>query len=49
MKYLVSRLVTNINLPLMFDSTDYEKMEAGLKLTGGKSILNSTNFHFGLI
>ena len=33
MSNLVKRLVNNINLPLMLDSTDYEKMESGLKLS----------------
>tara|TARA_Y100001968_G_scaffold321240_1_gene355344 strand:- start:793 stop:4353 length:3561 start_codon:yes stop_codon:yes gene_type:complete len=47
MENLVSRIVTNINLPLMLDSTDYEKMESGLKQSGGKSILNSTNYEDG--
>src|SRR5256886_8099381 len=43
-----SRLVTNIKLPLMFDSTEWEKMEAGLQHAGGKSILNSTNYEDGV-
>ncbi len=47
MHNIVSRLVTNINLPLMLDSTDAEKMESGLKRCGGKCILNSTNFEDG--
>ena len=47
MKEITSRLVTNINLPLMIDSTDAEKMESGLKNAGGKCILNSTNFEDG--
>ncbi|MFM7447450.1 MAG: methionine synthase [Leptolyngbyaceae cyanobacterium] len=47
MHELVSRLVTNINLPLMLDSTEWEKMEAGLKVAGGKCILNSTNYEDG--
>ncbi len=47
MEELVSRLVTNINLPLMLDSTDYKKMESGLKRAGGKCILNSTNYEDG--
>ena len=38
MEELVSRLVTNINLPLMLDSTDFRKMERGLKRAGGKCI-----------
>ena len=47
MHHLVSRLVTNVNLPLMLDSTEWQKMEAGLKVAGGKCILNSTNFEDG--
>nr|WP_320675314.1 methionine synthase [Prochlorococcus sp. MIT 1341] len=47
MKELVSRLVTNINLPLMIDSTEATKMESGLKVSGGKSIINSTNYEDG--
>ena len=47
MKELVSRLVTNVNLPLMLDSTEYTKMESGLKVAGGKCILNSTNYEDG--
>jgi 5-methyltetrahydrofolate--homocysteine methyltransferase len=47
MNELVSRLVTNIKIPLMLDSTEWEKMEAGLKLAGGKCILNSTNYEDG--
>jgi len=47
MHALVSRLVTNVNLPLMLDSTEWQKMEAGLKVAGGKCILNSTNYEDG--
>jgi len=47
MQELVSRLVTNIKIPLMLDSTDWQKMEAGLKIAGGKCILNSTNYEDG--
>ena len=47
MKEITSRLVTNINLPLMIDSTDADKMESGLKTAGGKCIINSTNFEDG--
>ena len=47
MHELASRLVTNVKIPLMFDSTEWEKMEAGLEHAGGKSILNSTNFEDG--
>jgi 5-methyltetrahydrofolate--homocysteine methyltransferase len=47
MKQLVSRVVTNATLPLMLDSTEWEKMEAGLKVAGGKCLLNSTNYEDG--
>ncbi len=47
MHELTSRLVTNITLPLMLDSTEWEKMEAGLKVSGGKCLLNSTNYEDG--
>jgi 5-methyltetrahydrofolate--homocysteine methyltransferase len=40
--------VTNIKLPLMFDSTEWQKMEAGLQHAGGKCILNSTNYEDGV-
>jgi 5-methyltetrahydrofolate--homocysteine methyltransferase len=32
----------------MFDSTEWEKMEAGLQHAGGKCILNSTNYEDGV-
>src|SRR5207244_10499948 len=44
---LASRLATNIKIPLMFDSTEWQKMEAGLEHAGGKCILNSTNYEDG--
>jgi 5-methyltetrahydrofolate--homocysteine methyltransferase len=47
MKELASRLVNNVTLPLMLDSTEWTKMEAGLKVAGGKCILNSTNYEDG--
>ncbi len=47
MNELVSRLVTNVRIPLMLDSTEWEKMEAGLKHAGGKCLLNSTNYEDG--
>ena len=47
MRELASRLVTNVTLPLMLDSTEWTKMEAGLKVAGGKCILNSTNYEDG--
>jgi len=47
MHELASRLVNNVTLPLMLDSTEHTKMEAGLKVAGGKCILNSTNYEDG--
>jgi 5-methyltetrahydrofolate--homocysteine methyltransferase len=47
MHELASRLVTNVTIPLMFDSTEWQKMEAGLQHAGGKCILNSTNYEDG--
>src|SRR6266567_2389936 len=47
MNELASRLVTNVKIPLMFDSTEWQKMEAGLQHAGGKCILNSTNYEDG--
>jgi 5-methyltetrahydrofolate--homocysteine methyltransferase len=47
MHSLASRLVTQVRIPLMFDSTEWQKMEAGLQHAGGKCILNSTNYEDG--
>ncbi|MGB7924648.1 MAG: methionine synthase [Pyrinomonadaceae bacterium] len=47
MHELAFRLATNIKIPLMLDSTEWEKMEAGLEHAGGKCILNSTNYEDG--
>ncbi|MEO7539638.1 MAG: methionine synthase [Pyrinomonadaceae bacterium] len=47
MHLLASRLATSVKIPLMFDSTEWEKMEAGLEHAGGKSLLNSTNYEDG--
>jgi 5-methyltetrahydrofolate--homocysteine methyltransferase len=47
MHSLASRLATQVRIPLMFDSTEWQKMEAGLQHAGGKSILNSTNYEDG--
>ncbi|MER3631928.1 MAG: hypothetical protein C4325_07010 [Blastocatellia bacterium] len=47
MHEVASRLATNIKIPLMFDSTEWEKMEAGLQHSGGKSLVNSTNYEDG--
>lgn len=47
MHTLAARLATSVKIPLMFDSTEWEKMEAGLEHAGGKCILNSTNYEDG--
>ena len=47
MHELVARLVTSVKIPIMLDSTEWEKMEAGLEHAGGKCILNSTNYEDG--
>ena len=47
MREVISRLATNVTLPLMLDSTEWQMMEAGLQLAGGKCILNSTNYEDG--
>jgi 5-methyltetrahydrofolate--homocysteine methyltransferase len=47
MHELVSRLAKDVTLPLMLDSTEWPRMEAGLKVAGGKCILNSTNYEDG--
>ncbi|MGD1903674.1 MAG: methionine synthase [Geitlerinemataceae cyanobacterium] len=47
MHELASRLVNNVKLPLMLDSTEWQKMEAGLKVAGGKCLINSTNYEDG--
>ena len=47
MEELVSRARGLSTLPLMLDSTEPEVLEAGLKLIGGKAIVNSINFEDG--
>ncbi len=47
MKEVVKRYVNSINVPLMLDSTNPAVLEAGLKLAGGRCILNSTNLEDG--
>ncbi|HXE52670.1 MAG TPA: methionine synthase [Tepidisphaeraceae bacterium] len=47
MREVVKRYVTQINAPLMLDSTNPAVMEAGLKLAGGRCILNSMNLEDG--
>ncbi len=47
MHEVAARLAVGVQLPLMFDSTEWEKMEAGLEHAGGKCIINSTNYEDG--
>jgi 5-methyltetrahydrofolate--homocysteine methyltransferase len=47
MHEVVSRYVRQIRVPLMLDSTNPAVMEAGLKLAGGRCILNSMNLEDG--
>jgi 5-methyltetrahydrofolate--homocysteine methyltransferase len=47
MHEVVRRYVNAIAAPLMLDSTDPKVLEAGLKLAGGRCILNSTNLEEG--
>ena len=47
MAELVGRARGLSTLPLMLDSTEPEVLEAGLKLIGGKAIVNSINFEDG--
>ncbi len=47
MAEVVRRVVRQVNIPLMLDSTQYKTIEAGLRLAGGKCIINSANFEDG--
>jgi len=47
MREVISRYVRQVNAPLMLDSTDPRVIEAGLKLAGGKCIVNSINLEDG--
>ena len=47
MTEVVTRMRGAISVPLVFDSTEYEVLEAAFKLYGGKGILNSINFEDG--
>ena len=47
MHEVVKRYVRQIKVPLMLDSTNPDVMEAGLKLAGGRCILNSMNLEDG--
>ncbi len=47
MQEVVRRFVNSLPVPLMLDSTNPAVMEAGLKLAGGRCILNSMNLEDG--
>ncbi|MCH8966615.1 MAG: methionine synthase [Planctomycetes bacterium] len=47
MTALIKRLVTDVNVPLVIDSTEVAVIEAALKLSGGKCIINSINLEDG--
>ncbi len=47
METIVSKLVNQVNAPLMLDSTQPATIEAGLKCAGGKCIINSANLEEG--
>jgi 5-methyltetrahydrofolate--homocysteine methyltransferase len=47
MSEVVSRFNTAVQIPLMFDSTEIQVIEAALKLYGGRAIINSINFEEG--
>ncbi|MEQ9460161.1 MAG: methionine synthase [Phycisphaeraceae bacterium] len=47
MKLIVGKLVNQVNAPLMLDSTQPATIEAGLKVAGGKCIINSANLEDG--
>lgn len=47
MTEFLKRLVTQVNIPLMIDSTEVPVIEAALQLAPGKCIVNSINFEDG--
>ncbi len=47
MNEIASRFATQAALPLVFDSTEPQVVEAGLQHSGGKAILNSANLEDG--
>ncbi len=47
MAQIVKRFVSQVNVPLMLDSTQPATIEAGLKHAGGKCIINSANLEDG--
>ena len=47
MDEIASRLATQVDAPLVLDSTEPQVMEAGLQWIGGRAILNSANLEDG--
>lgn len=47
MQEVVRRYVQQLSVPLVLDSTQPEVIEAGLRLAGGKCVINSINFEDG--
>jgi 5-methyltetrahydrofolate--homocysteine methyltransferase len=47
MTEVISRFRTQVTLPIFLDSTEPEVIEAGLKLLGGRSVINSINLEEG--
>jgi 5-methyltetrahydrofolate--homocysteine methyltransferase len=47
MRMVIDRFGNDVNAPLMLDSTEPEVIEAGLKLAGGKCIVNSVHLEGG--
>jgi len=47
MDRVVSRYAVDVTSPLMLDSTEWRVLEAGLKRSGGKCIVNSVNLEDG--
>ena len=45
---LLGRLVRKVKAPIMIDTTDADVLEAALRLTQGKSVVNSINLENGL-
>ncbi len=47
MEEFIKRLVTQVNIPIMIDSTEFIVMEKALQCSPGKNIINSINFEDG--
>ncbi|NUQ50509.1 MAG: methionine synthase, partial [Phycisphaerae bacterium] len=47
MQKIIARFAGEVTAPLMLDSTQVDVLEAGLKLAGGKCIINSVNLEDG--